>query len=201
MKPKNISLIAVLFCAGATLTLFQNCSKVAVTETQDAVVNGKGANNEVIASDNDGNLLPVDVQHPDEVDQPNPTSVGVDQEPIDGSSDPGPSSDPSQEDASLTCGQDLKTIHNLVDLSQFKDQDVKLDIKGKTLLYYSDPALAVKSLNLGVADGRTILCGNKIERIDLKAGRLEVYRSEIKAIGEHHGIIIKDDLSILPEGF
>jgi hypothetical protein len=37
--------------------------------------------------------------------------------------------------------------------------------------------------------------------LKVKKGRLEVYYSEIKAIGEQHGRIIRGAGSILPAGF
>lgn len=100
------------------------------------------------------------------------------------------------------CGLDLKTINKVIDVAQFKGRDVVLDvIDGKTLLHCSDDRVVLKSLTIGAAKGRLIMCGVKVDKLNVSRGRLEVLHSEVKEIGDHKGVIIKDAQSILPSGF
>ncbi len=213
MKPKNLSLFSVLFAGGLVLGLFQKCAKVGVEDISGAPALGKSV---VLATDDQGNILPVEVSGPEQVIPPNEEIIPAvpghhePQAPPPVASEPEPAPEPenhiavevpAENDMTSACGLDTKTIHNSVDLAQFEGQEVSLDLlQGKTLLYSSNPEVSLKSLAINAAVGRTILCGCKVDRLDIKKGRLEVYHSEIKSIGMRNGVLIKDDVSILPAG-
>lgn len=222
MKSSNLSRMTILFFASLTIVFFQNCSKVAVNDVPNSM--NKMSDNVATATDDQGQVVPVTVttapevvdvdppvQLPDEPGMPSAPHhnddgpvAGIPGEiPVEGSPS-APADDPSAPAPEMesVCGLDLKTIHNIVDLAQFKGQDVSLDLlKGKTLLYSSDSQISLKSLSIDTAVGRTILCGCKVDKLNVKKGRLEVYQSEIKEIGCQKGNLISDSSSILPAGF
>jgi hypothetical protein len=247
----NVSIVkktAALLTVGFMLAFYQNCSQVApkVTASTDPAM--KASSDVVIATDEQGNILPVDTDSTAGVvdgkkdDCPDCVKVDGDKEYVKEEDDKdyakddkeyadddkdedkkyaekeeykhGKKSDyagkekgeckkiKSDSDLVQICGMDSKTIHNIVDVAQFKNQDVNLDlIKGKTLIYSSDSEVVLKSLNIVEAVGRTIICGVKVDKLQVKKGRLEVKESEIKEIGEQHGVIVKDQASLLPAGY
>ena len=200
--------IAPLLVFGLNLLLFQNCSKIAAT---DLAAPEEKMEVVATASDNQGDPVPVAVE--DATDMP--VEVEDDSPTLTESPPPEDSSTDSEEDVttcderkrrvaqlSEACGLDMKTIHKAIDLAQFEGQDVNLDLlKGKVLVYSSDPGVQVNSLNIQTAVGRTILCNAKVNQLDVKKGRLEVYHSEILSVLGPLKNVIRDSSSTLPAGY
>jgi hypothetical protein len=211
--------------------MFQNCSKVSIEDTVPNSTNKIMSDGPVTASDMDGNQVPVIVDNsggspePQSPSQPtttttttqptattmptptttlssSPSSPGSSEDHPEPSTPPGAVDGVQKEELTAYCGFDVKTIQQLVDVAQFKDQDVNLElIKGKTMIYSSDGEVELKSLTISSAVGRTILCGVKVDSLNVKKGRLEVYYSEIKEILDMKGRLIKDEHSKLPAGY
>ena len=82
----------------------------------------------------------------------------------------------------------------VIDIAQLKDFSVIKSIKGKTIIYSSDAnRVDIKGLVIEHAVGKTILCGIKIARLDVKKGNLELREgASVKSCGTIKGKIRKD---------
>lgn len=228
MKLSFIKKVTFVVGLGALLSFYQNCSQVQPRVMASTDPSYK-ASDVVIVTDNQGQVLPVETDSTvaivdgDECKECKDDSAVGSIDPVAAIGEPVAmpgkkhvSNDSSiekehgrkcdgpidtDEELSLFCGFDAKTIRNIIDIAQFKGQDVNLDlIKGKTLIFSSDENVTLKSLNIVDAVGRTILCGVKVDKLVIKKGRLEVKHSEIKEVGELKGVLIKDEHSIFPAG-
>jgi hypothetical protein len=85
----------------------------------------------------------------------------------------------------------------VIDIAKLNDVSVLKSIKGSTIIYSSVPGLDfVKSIVIEHAVGKTILCGIKVARLDVKKGNLELREgSNVKSCGTIKGKIKKDDES------
>lgn len=201
---------AFIFSSLLLMAGFQNCSKVAVSELQ--APQSKAA---VQATDDvTKQSLPVEVVDDTEAITPDmPKSDDGTKSPVadhrddegqkncdrDKEKDKDPVKDEIKRQLAENCGYDTKSIDRIVDIAQYEGQDVRLEVvKGKTLIYSSKDNVSVKSLNVGTAVGRTILCGVTVDELNIKKGRLELYHSEIKKMGERKGNVICDSHSKLP---
>jgi hypothetical protein len=212
----NIRHLLVILGGGLILFGYQNCSKINVRDPFVAGVAGdeaaqqmpvlpdsSGAGDGVVATDLHGDMVNTQVEHPasSPVSEPppalEPPSSSNSNPPLDLPKAPPSSDDDSKNDSdsSQACGHDKKDFDVAVDVDQYRNKEVKLNLnsKKKTLVYCSSGKGHVKEINTGDSPGEVVVCNTDVEVLKGKKGKVKLTKSKVKSKDEFKGSCHDDD--------